>query len=190
MPTRSSLGKALFLFLGISLAVRATNTSSPSIQDCASLAALLPDQVFLPSGSTYTSEEKSYYSELEAEISPTCIVQPSSAQDVATIINYLRTSPHVGDTLVAIRSGGHTPWAGAANIQDGVTIDMSRLNETTLSPSKETASVGVGARWGSVYSALASEGLAIMGGRVSTVGVGGLVLGGTLRKKTGFHSCC
>jgi FAD/FMN-containing dehydrogenase len=170
---------ALSLLACVSTTVAVANTSSPSAQDCASLAALLPAQVFFPGNFTYTSEEKSYYSDLEAEITPTCIVQPGSTQDVSTIINYLRTSPHAGDTLVAIRSGGHTPWAGAANIQDGVTIDMSRLNATTLSPDKKTASVGVGARWGSVYSTLASDGLAIMGGRVSTVGVGGLVLGGT-----------
>jgi FAD/FMN-containing dehydrogenase len=56
---------------------------------------------------------------------------------------------------------------------------MSRLNATTLNSDKTVASVGVGARWGSVYSTLAREGLATMGGRVSTVGVGGLVLGGT-----------
>jgi hypothetical protein len=108
MSARSPLGKALYLLIGISLAAAATNTTSTSAQDCASLAALLPNQIFSPGDPTYTSEEESYYSALEAEITPTCIVQPNNAADVATIINYIRTPPHAGDTLVAIRSGGHT----------------------------------------------------------------------------------
>jgi FAD/FMN-containing dehydrogenase len=160
----------------------AATAISPSVKDCAGLAALLPTNVFFSGNSTYTSQETSYYSETEAELTPTCIVQPGSTQDVATIINFLRISPYAGQTLVAVRSGGHTPWAGAANIHDGITIDMSRLNATTLDASKTVASVEVGAWWGSVYSTLATQGLAIMGGRVSNVGVGGLVLGGTSDK--------
>lgn len=78
----------------------------------------------------------------------------------------------------AIRSGGHTPWAGASNINAGITIDMSSINQVTVSADKSYTSVGPGNRWVDVYMKLDALGLAVPGGRVSTVGVGGLVTGG------------
>jgi hypothetical protein len=78
----------------------------------------------------------------------------------------------------AIRSGGHTPWAGAANIHGGVTIDLSAINQVTVSADQALASIGPGARWLDVYLKLDTLELAVPGGRVSEVGVGGLVTGG------------
>lgn len=40
------------------------------------------------------------------------------------------------------------------------------------------ASIGTGARWGDVYTTLEAEGAMVTGGRVSHVGIGGLLLGG------------
>jgi FAD/FMN-containing dehydrogenase len=152
--------------------------ASPSYNDCVGLAHLLPSKVFFPGNATYISQEASYFTDNESELTPTCIIQPDDAQDIATIINYLRTSKYANQTQAAVRSGGHTNWAGAANIQDGITIDLARLNTTTLDSSMKVASIGPGASWGSVYSTLAPHGLAVMGGRVATVGVGGIILGG------------
>ena len=58
-------------------------------------------------------------------------------------------------------------WAGAANIQDGVTIDLSAINQVNISSNRMIASVGPGARWGEVYSKLDAMGLAVSGGRVA-----------------------
>ena len=41
-----------------------------------------------------------------------------------------------------------------------------------------TASIGVGLSWGNVYRRMEKQGLNIVGGRVTEVGVGGLTLGG------------
>ena len=60
-------------------------------------------------------------------------------------------------------------------------IDLSRLNQVTPSEDLSSVTVGPGNRWGQVYSKLDSLGIAIGGGRVATVGVGGLTLGGRLR---------
>jgi FAD/FMN-containing dehydrogenase len=73
----------------------------------------------------------------------------------------------------------HTPQAGAANIQDGITIDLQQLNQVTISSDKTVASIGPGNRWINIYTALDAQGLAAVGGRVATVGVGGLIVGGT-----------
>lgn len=70
----------------------------------------------------------------------------------------------------AVRSGGHTSWAGASNIQFGVVIDLGSLKAVELAADKSTVSVGVGAIWGDVYKALEPHGLSVNGGRASTVG--------------------
>jgi FAD/FMN-containing dehydrogenase len=72
----------------------------------------------------------------------------------------------------------HTPWAGAANIEDGVTIDLSRLDQVLVSKDRSTVTIGPGNRWRRVYEELAPQGLVVAGGRVATVGVSGLILGG------------
>ena len=69
-------------------------------------------------------------------------------------------------------------WAGAANIQSGVTIDLSAMNAVTVSRDWRTTFVGAGARWQDVYLKLDAMKLAVSGGRVNDVGVGGLTLGG------------
>lgn len=71
--------------------------------------------------------------------------------------------------------------AGAANIQDGVTIDLSGLNQFSVSNDGTLAKLGPGLRWGEVYTKLAPYGLAAPGGRSGDVGVGGYLLGGMLR---------
>lgn len=69
---------------------------------------------------------------------------------------------------------------GASNIVKGVTIDLSRMNDVTLSADKTTAAVGPGAKWVHVYDVLGAQGYAIPGGRAGDVGVGGLTTGGKL----------
>lgn len=70
-------------------------------------------------------------------------------------------------------------WAGAANIASpGVTIDLQGLSTTKVSQDKSIASVGPGSRWGQVYREVEKVRRVVAGGRVGTVGVGGLTLGG------------
>jgi FAD/FMN-containing dehydrogenase len=121
----------------------------------------------------------SYWS-LIAQLRPKCILQPTSAEDVAlavtTLVNTNAKTPQ--NCQFAVRGGGHTTWAGAANIVDGVTIDLSLMNSTTYDDENSLALIGSGARWGSVYMTLDELGISISGGRASTVGVAGLALGG------------
>lgn len=70
-------------------------------------------------------------------------------------------------------------WAGAANIQNGVTIDLSAMNTVSVSEDGCKTSAGGGARWQDIYLKLDAMDLAVSGGRVNDVGVGGLTLGGT-----------
>ena len=161
-----------------------TLSSSPTppklnMFDCRTLAVALPGKVFFPGSSNYTSSAHSYFAAFENELAPTCIVLPANAQDVSTIITHIKGPALSGQVQLAIRSGGHTPWAGAANIQNGITLDLQHLTGVNVSASTKVASIGSGERWSSVYSQLGAQGLAIAGGRVSKVGVAGLITGGT-----------
>ena len=64
---------------------------------------------------------------------------------------------------------GHMTWAGSANIQDGVTIDLSALNRVSVRVRNRTVvGIGPGARWANVYGVLEPMNLTVAGGRVSS----------------------
>jgi FAD/FMN-containing dehydrogenase len=69
-------------------------------------------------------------------------------------------------------------FSGASNIDGGLTIDLLKLNQVTVSADQTQTSIGSGNRWVDVYSALDLKGLSVIGGRVADIGVGGLTLGG------------
>ena len=68
--------------------------------------------------------------------------------------------------------------AGANNIDDGVLMVMTNLNRLELNQEKTTLFVGPSNTWGDVYEYLDPYGLAVQGGRLSPIGVPGLLLGG------------
>lgn len=148
---------------------------------CAALSAALHEKVFYPNNAEYQESTTSYFTFFENDLKPSCVVRPQSAEDVATVLKVLAPFVLTGDVKMAIRGGGHTTWAGAANIQDGITIDMQNVTGVHFDPQTKLAKIGSGNRWANVYSTLGQQGLAVAGGRVSKVGVGGLTSGGPYR---------
>ena len=65
----------------------------------------------------------------------------------------------------------------AANINNGVLIDMAKFNGVSYDAVRNEAKVGAGQRWGNVYDALDPYNVTVVGGRVLDVGVGGFILG-------------
>ncbi len=55
---------------------------------------------------------------------------------------------------------------------------MTRFNEVMYDPAMQTAVIGAGNIWDDVYELLNAQGVNIVGGRVTGVGVAGLTLGG------------
>ncbi|KAK8078225.1 oxidoreductase [Apiospora saccharicola] len=147
---------------------------------CAALSRVLCDQVSYPGQQPFESSLASYWGVLEREISPDCVVTPSTKSDVSKAIFVLRTGDEVfpGQCDFAVRSEGHAPFAGSANIESGIAIDLSKLKHVDVSADRTSATIGPGNRWGDVYSILDEQGLSTSGGRVASVGVGGLVTGG------------
>ena len=64
------------------------------------------------------------------------------------------------------------------NINGGVTIDMSYMNQVSPDLKLGIVSVGPGNRWEDVFEILDPLNSTVVGGRSRTVGVGGLVLSG------------
>jgi FAD/FMN-containing dehydrogenase len=78
----------------------------------------------------------------------------------------------------AAKSGGHSAVPGGSNVEGGITISFEKLSKITLAADKKAASFQPGHTWFDIYTALEKDNTAVIGGRVSDVGVGGLTLGG------------
>jgi FAD/FMN-containing dehydrogenase len=138
----------------------------------------LRSQVVYPDSVAYKTSIGSYWAE-NVQLEPTCILQPRTAQEVSLAVYTLVAAD--GACKFAVRGGGHTTWAGANNIVDGVTIDLSLMNTTTYNEKAGTASILPGSRWEGVYETLAKYNVTVPGGRSGVVGVGGFLLGGKTR---------
>ncbi|MFI6600763.1 FAD-binding oxidoreductase [Nonomuraea sp. NPDC050536] len=104
--------------------------------------------------------------------SPARIVRAETAADVAEAIMLARRE----GLPIAVRSGGHSA-AGFGTNDGGLVIDLSPMNGVELL-GDDLVRVGTGAHWGDVAATLAPHGLAVSSGDTSSVGVGGLLLGG------------
>ncbi|AEO64675.1 uncharacterized protein THITE_2037763 [Thermothielavioides terrestris NRRL 8126] len=142
---------------------------------CTRLQRELGSKVSSPGQPAYNATEDSYWSLQEAGLRPGCILRPSTAQDVARAVSIIGT---VDGCNFAIKGQGHAPAAGFANIDGGVTIDMTGLNSTVLNADQSVVSVGAGASWLRVYQYLDPFNVSVAGGRNGLVGVGGLTVGG------------
>ncbi|GKZ16881.1 hypothetical protein AbraIFM66951_006374 [Aspergillus brasiliensis] len=107
-------------------------------------------------------------------LQPLVMVTATSAQEVATALALCRFF----NIRFSVRGGGHLQNPGFTSNDGGVVISLSKFNHVKLSDDKSTADVGLGLRWLDVYKALDPHGLAVAGGRIPTVGVPGLLLGG------------
>ncbi|KAL7924684.1 FAD-binding domain-containing protein [Trichoderma austrokoningii] len=144
------------------------------------LSTLGPEKVFHPGSDGYASSNASYFAQQESQLRPVAVISPTTAEDVAATVRLLASAEdqHGQPVRLAIRSGGHAVDAGAANVDDGVTIDLSRLNSIEVSADRKTVAIGPGATWGQVYDKLSAISLSVAGSRSAPVGVGGLTLGG------------
>ncbi|KAL5336888.1 hypothetical protein BJX70DRAFT_409551 [Aspergillus crustosus] len=136
----------------------------------------IQDRTVFPGSIAYNNFVHSYFA-VNAQLRPTCVVQPLSTEDVSVAVQVL-TRSFAEPCLFAVRSGGHTTFAGASNIELGVTIDLSLMNRTIYDPDSGTATIQPGARWAGVYETLQAQGVMAPGGRTSSVGVGGFLTGG------------
>jgi hypothetical protein len=161
------MGKALQFgltaLLSIHSAVAAPTQSA--FQACTEIRDALPNKVLINGivPVKYDYETSQYWSTTLRQVKPACIVQPSSAEDVAAAVLVLNKYSSVP---FAIRSGGHDPNVGHATVQDGVLITMTNLQGAEYDAEKNVAYVKPGGEWNDVIGELEPHGVAIAGGRM------------------------
>ncbi|PQE11747.1 Bifunctional solanapyrone synthase protein [Rutstroemia sp. NJR-2017a WRK4] len=135
-------------------------------------------RLILRNTTEYDELNASYLSALESDLSPACIFLPSTREEIAEFIKIISPFVDTGDVAFAIRGAGQVPLPGAANIANGITMDLRNLTGVELADGH--VSVAAGERWSSVYSKLSAVGLATTGSRSGNGGIGGLALEGGL----------
>ena len=102
---------------------------------------------------------------------PALVVRPLTTDDVASAVLYASDNA----LAITVRSGGHS--AGAyTSVAAGLVLDLSAFADVAVDGTAVT--VGTGAHWGSVAATLGDHALALTSGDTTSVGVGGLTLGG------------
>ncbi|MFD7257501.1 FAD-binding protein [Streptomyces sp. NPDC059874] len=140
----------------------------------AALTALREDlsgDVFAPDDPGYDEARAIFNAMIDRR--PAVIAQCESAADVVTAVRFARDL----DLKIAVRGGGHSV-AGMSLNDGGLVVDLRRMHEVTVHPAARAAYVGGGATMSHLDRSCEPFGLATTGGRASTTGVGGFVLGG------------
>ncbi|WP_420641580.1 FAD-binding oxidoreductase [Candidatus Leptofilum sp.] len=104
---------------------------------------------------------------------PLLIAYCANVADVVMAVKFAQKH----SLLVAVRGGGHN-GAGLGSCDDGLIIDLSRLNQVEVCPDNQTVRVGAGCASGDIDKATHAHGLAVPLGIVASTGVAGLTLGG------------
>ncbi|KAI0835840.1 putative FAD-binding oxidoreductase [Hypoxylon sp. FL0890] len=142
---------------------------------CNEVQAKLGNETVQPTANSYEALSTENWSQT-VWAKPACIIQPSSTKELSYVVSAVTNRK----VKFAVRSGGHSVVPGAANINGGVLIDMSKINTVEYDADEKVVVVGSGLRWKEVYTALDPYNVTVAGGRVLDVGVGGLTLGGGL----------
>jgi len=106
---------------------------------------------------------------------PAAVVRVADAADVARVVTVARES----GAELAIRGGGHS-LAGYGVTDGGIVIDLSAMRGLEIDAAGLTAWAEAGLTAGEYTSAVGAHGLATGFGDTSSVGIGGITLGGGL----------
>ncbi|MFE0731300.1 FAD-binding oxidoreductase [Streptomyces antibioticus] len=140
----------------------------------AALAALREDlvgDVFAPGDPGYDAARTVFNAMIDRR--PAVIAQCVDENDVVRAVRFAREL----DLKIAVRGGGHSV-AGSALGDGAVVIDLRHMRAVTVDPEARTARIAGGATMSDLDRACEPHALATTGGRASTTGVGGFVLGG------------
>jgi hypothetical protein len=133
-------------------------------------------QIAIRNTTLYDERNDSYLAAQASEVRPLVIYLPTTKEQVALFIKVIKPFALAGYLRFAIRGAGQMPLPTAANIQNGITLDLSNLTGITLDASSVT--VAAGERWGNVYTKLDGTGYGVGGSRSGLGGIGGLATQG------------
>ncbi|KAL4063633.1 hypothetical protein V8B97DRAFT_2026278 [Scleroderma yunnanense] len=140
---------------------------------CQGIAAVVSNSssVYYPGSLPYIGDVSHWAS--SSSQNATCSFEPGTAEDLGMALNIIAALRQP----FAIKGGGHTTNPGFSSTT-GVQISLSRFSDVVYDPEAQTATVGAGLTWDTVYTALEPHGVNVVGARGPGVGVAGLSLGG------------
>jgi len=148
------------------------------------LKSILQGQLIRPGDATYEQDRLVWNGMIDRR--PALIVRCGSVADVVAAVNFARNN----NLLLSIRGGGHNV-AGHGTNDDGLIIDLSRINRVEVDAAARLVRAGGGTTIGQLDAATQNHGLAVPMGVVSATGIAGLTLGGGyghLRNKYGLSA--
>jgi len=143
---------------------------------CSEVEALQYIEVKRQLDLSYIDEQTKYWSSTCSALQPSCIIFPTSAEQVSTVVKILAKT----NEKWAVKSGGHNPNNGFSSVAGGPLISTQKMAQADLDQATGIIDVGPGNRLDSISAKLQGSGWTFVGGRIGNTGVGGLVLGGGL----------
>jgi FAD/FMN-containing dehydrogenase len=150
---------------------RLANPDHAGPLDLAAFAAGIRGTIIRPSDAAYDQARQVH--EATVDRRPLIIVRAASAADVARTVVF---AAQTGLEL-AVRGGAHS-LAGHGTTDGGIVLDLSAMKGLHIDPIRRLAWAQAGLTAGEYTAAAAEHGLATPFGDTSTVGIGGLTLGG------------
>jgi FAD/FMN-containing dehydrogenase len=135
------------------------------------LAANLTGDLLLPNDEAYDETRQLWNQRVDKR--PAALVRSTSVGDVIHAVQWARSQ----GLPLSVRAGGHD-FGGRSLCDGGVVIDCSRMRTVSIDPVRRRATVQGGATIGDLIVAAQKHGLATTTGTISSVGLGGLTLGG------------
>jgi FAD/FMN-containing dehydrogenase len=145
-----------------------------SLADADTIEQLLPGlarRVIRPGDAEYDKARTVFYGDIDRR--PAAVVRPTDASQVVQVVNAARD----GRLELAVRSGGHS-IAGHSVVDGGIVLDLGDMRGLDVDAEERNAWAQTGLTAGDYTTAAAERGLATGFGDTSTVGIGGLTLGG------------
>jgi FAD/FMN-containing dehydrogenase len=144
------------------------------------LRTTMAGEVIVPGDDGYDDARKVWNGDIDRR--PAVIARCTSAADVSAAVRHA-----VEQGLeIAVRGGGHS-ISGMSVVDDGLMVDLSRMNAVAVDPDARRARTGGGALLGDLLAAAQEHGLALPVGLISHTGVAGLTLGGGMGWLTRKH---
>ena len=147
------------------------NTATINSEQIEALRTAVRGDVVVPEDASYDEARAVYNAMIDKR--PSVVIRCQDVNDVIAGVNLGREE----GMPVAVRGGGHNA-AGLGTCDDGVVLDLGRMNGVRVDADTGRVRVGGGAVWGDVDHATQPFGLAVPAGIISSTGVGGLTLGG------------
>lgn len=144
------------------------------------LRAAVEGAVYCPGDGEYDESRRVWNAQINRR--PAVVVMCTRPADVAAAIAYARQE----ELEISVRGGAHNT-SGSAVGDDGLMINLSRMNAVSVDPDARRVRIGGGALLADMDAATQEHGLATPGGVVSHTGVGGLTLGGGMGWLTRKH---